>query len=317
MRLITATADDNALLEGIADLINRDSEASGLADYSEAWDADMAGLWVEREDEMLRLVAAVTEAGMVVGFALINGWGCSVSPVVDPGTPSWLAEEVASALIAVGSSALRGMGCGGLIKVSGGVMGGFRHSLMRAVSEPLGEEVSGSLMVLRYLTKRSPPAGYVVRSLRPHEDREALEAIVRVRNEAFSEYGWEPVEADDLRPYYADLFRRYRQVPVAVAHSEDGTPAGYVEAFVHEALSGRLVGEVSMVAVRPQHRGRGLGSYLVTWACERLLERADLIYLYAVGRVRGFYHRLGFSEEAWFIRLFTRPSIRPNTLLIE
>ena len=317
MRLVAVTADDNALLEGIADLMNRDNESSGFADYSEVWDAGMVRLWVEREDEMFRLIAAVTDGGGVVGFALINGWGCSVSPVVDPGAPVWLAEEVADALIAIGSSALRGMGCGGLIRLSAGIMGGFRHSLMRAVAAPIGEEVSGALMVLRHLTKRQPPAGYVVRSVKPDEDREALEAIARVRKEAFSEYGWEPVDADDLRPYYADLFRRYRYVLVAVAYVGDGEPAGYVEAFVHKALSGRLVGEVSMVAARPEHRSRGLGSFLVAWACERLLERADLVYLYAVGAVRGFYHRLGFSEEAWFIRLFIRPSIRLPQLLIE
>jgi len=102
-----------------------------------------------------------------------------------------------------------------------------------------------------------------------------------------------------------------------VAYDTGGDPAGYVEAFAHEALSGRLVGEVSMIAVRPEHRGRGLGSFLVSWACEQLLERADLVYLYAVGAVREFYHRLGFSEEAWFARLFTMPSIRPPQLLIE
>lgn len=309
MRILTARASGRILLEGVAELINKENRYSGLADYSEVWDADMVGLWVEREDEMFRLVAAVTEAGRVVGFALINGWGCGISPVIDPGIPAWLVEEVASALIAVGSSALRGMGCGGLIKVSAGVMGGFRHRLIREVAGHLGEEVSGVLMVLKRLARHDLPPGYVVRCVRPHEERGALEDIVVIRNEAFAEHGWEPVSADDVRPYYADLLRRYPHVYVAIAYSGDGDPAGYAEAFAHRALSGRLAGEVSMVAVRPGHRGRGLGAYLVTWACDRLLEVTPRIYLHAVGTVRGFYHRLGFADEAWFVNLSARPLI--------
>lgn len=309
MKPVTVSATDDQLLEGIAELINKENNYSGLSNFSEVWDADLVRLWVESGDEMLRLIATVTDGGGVVGFALINGWGCSLSPVIDPAVPAWLAEEVASTLIAVGSSALRAMGCGGLIKVSGGVMGGFRHSLVKRVTHPLGEEVSGSLMVLRHVIKHPLPPGYVVRTVRPHEDHEALKAIVKIRNEAFSEYGWEPVDVENLRPYYADLFRRYRHVFVALVLNEWGDPAGYVEAFAHPAVSGKLVGEVSMVAVKPEHRGKGLGSFLVSSACERLLEIADSVYLYAVGGVTGFYHRLGFREEACFIRLFVRPFI--------
>lgn len=309
MRLVELGERDEDLLQGTAELINRAALAEGLGDYSETWDAEMVRLWVSGNDEGTRLIAAVTDGGAVAGYELVNGWACIMRPAVDPHRPAWLAEWVAEALTHLGTSLLRGMGCGGLVRIHAGVEGGFRHRLLKAVANPFGEEIYSYLMRLVEPVERPLPEGYVLEVVRPDKDMEALEDIVAVRNEAFAEYGWSPVEAGDLRPYYADLFRRYEKVVVALVRAGDGSPAAYVEAFAHRAVSGRLAGEVSMAAVRPGHRGRGLGSFLVSWAGRELLREAGVVYLYAVGPVGGFYHRIGFAEEARFMWLLTRPLI--------
>jgi GNAT superfamily N-acetyltransferase len=141
-----------------------------------------------------------------------------------------------------------------------------------------------------------PPPGYDVREARPHESLEDAKTLASVFNDAFSVYDafW-PWRVERVQRYYSDLFKRRRAI-VYIAYSRSGDPAGFVEAYIHATLSGGLAGEISLLAVKRSHQGKGLGAYLLSLADEWLRSQgARVVYLDATPLAARLYLKLGFK----------------------
>jgi ribosomal protein S18 acetylase RimI-like enzyme len=119
--------------------------------------------------------------------------------------------------------------------------------------------------------------------IRPFEDRDT-EAVVD-----FSLRAWAPVFASLERVLGSEIFRRLhpdwredqrRAVEEALVASKervwvaeaDGIAVGFVATNVSDP--GRNMGEISMLAVDPDHQGGGIGTALTKFALERLKDAA-------------------------------------------
>lgn len=70
---------------------------------------------------------------------------------------------------------------------------------------------------------------------------------------------------------------------------------GFVEAYMHPALSGGIAGEISLLAVKRSHQSRGLGAYLLSLADRWLRSHgAQVVYLDAMPLAARLYLKLGF-----------------------
>ncbi len=289
--------------EDVAEIIRAEHLAVGLARYCEPWDAGIVDLWFHGSFDDRLFLAAVSD-GTTLGFA----WAhltepCMIVPVPDPRIPPGLGLSVAEAMVRRAAGWLLSKGCRGVVDVHAGYRYGYRHMLLRRLFGSPLEAKAGALMVLEEEPRGEAPPGHVMREALPHRSREDLEALVAIRNDAFRDHGWEQVEADDLEPYYVDLYRRY-EVAVILAEDPAGTPAGFIEVYLHRNLAGGLSGYVSMLAVAHQFRGRGLARALLTRGYRWLRSRgAETIYLHSLGGVEGFYSRLGFKELRYTVRL--------------
>lgn len=137
-------------------------------------------------------------------------------------------------------------------------------------------------------------AGVVVRSARVDD----LEAIVACMAAGALVEGRE--DASDLAPYRTALDEA-QLVPSDVLVAEaDGEVVGVAQfiVFRHLQYRGRLCAELESVHVRPDHRGRGIGTLLVTAAVERArsidCHRIQLTSNVARTSAHRFWERMGF-----------------------
>ncbi len=303
-RLVSDYRGGGRISEEVAEIIKAEHLTTGLASYCEPWDAGIVDLWFHGDFDDRLFLAAVSSGGTTLGFA----WAhltepCMMVPVPDPRIPPGLGLSVAEAMVSHAARWLLSKGCRGVVDIHAGYRYGCRHMLLRRLFRSPVEMRAGALMVLEGEPRGEAPPGYVLREASPHKSREDLEALVVVRNDAFRDHGWEQVEADDLKPYYEDLYRRYK-VAVILAEDAVGTPAGFIEVYLHTNLAGGLSGYVSMLAVAHTSRGRGLARALLTRGYRWLRSRgAETIYLHSVGGLEEFYYKLGFRELRPTVRL--------------
>ncbi len=68
-------------------------------------------------------------------------------------------------------------------------------------------------------------------------------------------------------------------------------------------LSGPLNGYIQIVAIHPEHRGRGLGAQLIHFAEERIFQQSPNVFLCVSSfnhRAQKFYERLGYLRVGEF-----------------
>ena len=94
----------------------------------------------------------------------------------------------------------------------------------------------------------------------------------------------------ELAPLITDAHIRSARMDHLVARM-DGGPVGCARV--------RLMGDtayVSAIAVRPELRGRGIGTALTVAATRRAAGRAVLVWLHCTPRSRSLYERLGYRH---------------------
>ena len=78
----------------------------------------------------------------------------------------------------------------------------------------------------------------------------------------------------------------------------DGRPVGFVAVIIHDDTE---TGEIYMIAVDPDHQNRGVGSELVTFAVDRIVERGMKLAEIGTGgdpghaAARRVYEKAGFT----------------------
>jgi ribosomal protein S18 acetylase RimI-like enzyme len=148
--------------------------------------------------------------------------------------------------------------------------------------------------------------------IRPFEDRDA-EAVIDLSLRA-----WAPVFASLEQGLGSEIFRRMhpdwsedqrRAVQEVLAAKKgrvwvaelDGTAVGFVAIELHHPE--RNMGEISMLAVHPDHQNGGIGTAMTEFALERLEEAGMKIALVETGGDPGHAAARQTYEKAGFVLL--------------
>ena len=183
-----------------------------------------------------------------------------------------------------------------------------RADIINLVKEIIGSWVKemngGYLMVSSGLRKIEPPKGYRIRKLNPDKLKDETRIIVDIFNNSFNIYdNFSPWNPKDAEIYYKNLFRK-RKAIVLIAEDHSGEPAGFIEAYIHPTFSGKIAGYHSLLAVKRNHQGKGLGSALLSAAENWLRDQgAQTIYLHAVEKASMLYLKLGFRIQDSYLRV--------------
>ncbi len=165
------------------------------------------------------------------------------------------------------------------------------------------------------LIRRSVPRGYRIRAARPHIDPRDAKAVSKIYNDAFKAYSdydyWSPIDA---MSHYARLFARKAEAIVYIAETAAGEPVGFIESYTYLSLTGRKIGYHSLLGVREEHRGRGVGSALLSTATQWLRTRGvEAVVLEAEPPAYNFYVEHGFRPVSEAIGFKTYVECLPST----
>ena len=148
--------------------------------------------------------------------------------------------------------------------------------------------------------------------IRPFDERDA-EAVVD-----FSLRAWAPVFTSLERVLGSEIFRRQhpdwredqrravedvcaaQKGPVWVAEV-DGDAVGFVAIEVYDL--GRSMGEISMLAVDPEHQGVGIGTALTEFALDRLKDAGMTVAMVETGGDPGHTAARRTYEKAGYVQL--------------
>jgi mycothiol synthase len=173
-----------------------------------------------------------------------------------------------------------------------------------AFARAVGLRYDSSLWQLR-LEPSTPtvPPGFpddvVVRPLQPGADEPAFADLVNI---VFLDHP-SPlhVEEDYLRVVHARPDFDPSTILLVSPASDPDALVGFCRIGTYHDDDGRLVGEVKLVGVRREARGRGLGRELVRWGIEAVRRRgAGQVYLSAEGENTGalaLYEAIGFRPQ--------------------
>lgn len=145
-------------------------------------------------------------------------------------------------------------------------------------------------------------------TIRPYADRDA-DAVVRLSLRA-----WRPVFAsieqamgpDVYRAFYPDGWRKSQRAAVETALAEEdawvaeigSAPVGFVSVVLHPEDS---LGEIHMIAVDPDHQGKGVGTALTEHAMDWMREAGMEVAMVEAGGdpghapARRTYKKAGFG----------------------
>jgi ribosomal protein S18 acetylase RimI-like enzyme len=137
--------------------------------------------------------------------------------------------------------------------------------------------------------RRSTPAPYSIRPLRPDDLQDISRVHWRACRIAYRFMGWS-YSLDEVRRWYADKMKEWDWGQVACAQS------GAVVAFV--AASGAYLDQLF---VDPDHQRAGLGGALLSAMLERRLRPVTLCVFAENRPARAFYEKFGFRQagEWW------------------
>lgn len=294
MRVLEGYAGgDRVVDEQLAQLYNRCRRDEPWSQRAMTPD-DVAGFFQSEwfEPGMLALLEL---GGRVVGYSWTwrSRGGVEASLCVDPELPRWLRLTGAEALLSWARRRGAEMG-GGRLFIWAGYRYGYTHRLLVQVLTGFVEVHGSTLMRFSGRVRRAePPPGYEIAMVEDPAEEEVLRGIVDVYNAAFSRYEWHfPRGYEDARRE----FRRRR--PVFFTALRGGEVVGYAELTRFRAVDGGVSVEVAVLAVKPEHQGRGLGKALlyraVTYALEAMGVR-ERLFLVSVPGLEGFYASMGFS----------------------
>ena len=143
------------------------------------------------------------------------------------------------------------------------------------------------------------PADLIVRWLELDRDEEAYVELV---NEAFLDHP-SPlrVSVAEIRNVHAQAGFDPRMVLLLAAPRDPGRLLGFARVDRYTDDAGTAIGEVRLIGVRPEARGRGLGRELLRWGITEVRQRgASHVILSVEGandRALGLYLREGFTTE--------------------
>ncbi|MCE4613840.1 MAG: GNAT family N-acetyltransferase [Desulfurococcales archaeon] len=296
-------------LEGeIARLHNSLARAYGRECLSEPLDPSLVRYWFDDPEYEPEMFAAVeTDSGGLAGYSWVwvnvdegpapLSW---VNVSLDPGLPWSEMRKVAYILLSWARHSLESwQEARGVVELRLGPMGNPIQKVVYSVAGcgREGEKVGGYLMLSpEGGVEAGVPPGYVISEARPDRSKDDARRLVEVFNDAFSIYeDYWPWRLERAVEYYRELFKR-REAIVLLARDRAGRPAGFIEAYIHPTLCGDKAGYISLVAVKREHQGRGLGSSLLSKAEKWLKSRgASSTYLYAIPRSSTLYLKLGYK----------------------
>ena len=174
----------------------------------------------------------------------------------------------------------------------------------QAFARSVGMRRHSSLWRLRLADDVCPgpaafPDGILTRALQPGRDEAAFVALV---NEVFLDHPW-PIRltVDQLERAHASPDFDPGSVLVASDASDPDAMLGFCRVAGYPADDGARVGEIRLVGVRRETRGRGLGRALTAWGIARLRTGgAERVVLAVEGENAGalrLYEALGFRPD--------------------
>ncbi len=297
-----------SIAQHLAKLVNRFMEAEGLAEYSPQYHPDdITADWLRHPRDS----AAYVEEDVLIGFcyawSLDSGEG-RVRVYFDPDHPA--KTDAVKALLAWSRSHLTGKHTA-IVEIGGMVKDGEAYRLLKNIlSSEFAEKESSYLMRLKSRLEKPPlrDADIVFKTITEHRQltESIIDQVVEVYNDAFSTYGgewrWSP---RDAQQYYQRLFTNPRRKPILILALKNNTVVGFVEAYGFTSLSNSRTCYISLLAVRREMQGRGIGSNLLAKAVETLdsIQGCDIVYLDSLPRPRKLYEQLGFTVEKVYVRL--------------
>jgi mycothiol synthase len=139
----------------------------------------------------------------------------------------------------------------------------------------------------------------VIRWIEPGTDDESF---TRLLNTTFADHP-SPLDVDlaTIRRVHGEPAFDPSTILLVAAASDRDRPIAFCRVGTSHEDDGRLTGEVKLVGVRPEARGRGIGRQLVRWGIEACRERGAVdVYLSVEGENRGalrLYESLGFRQD--------------------
>ena len=302
-----------------ARLYNRVYEAYGIDCYVEKVKSeDIESALREKERYGGELVVLLLSE-LVVGLARARiaediGLG-RVLIIVDPSLPDPLAAEAYRTLARWAYRLVEGRsGVSELVGVALGIA--WRHTHLLA-SNTLG--ISPGEAGIAYIMLEAPalpgpphglPEGFRLEMLTEPPKGGILEGIADAINDAFDEYlDYEPWDAEDADSHFKDLYRRRPGTVVATVLSPGGEVAGVAVAYPVETICRESILYLSLLGVRREFRGLGLGRRLVDavrWYAFR--QGASRVIVDSEPEVDKIYYRVGFNPTGtwWAYTLVPR-----------
>lgn len=171
-----------------------------------------------------------------------------------------------------------------------------------AFAQAMGLRYTSSLWLFRLpadgvVAPAELPDGYVTRAWDPEPD---LDAFVAFANAAFVGHP-SPLHLTPALVRLVTGLPTFDPAGICLIEGRDqpGTPVAYATVEIRPADDGRPVGWIAQIGVLPEHRGRGLGRFLLRWGVAYLRAKGGEVVELAVeaenDRALGLYRRNGFE----------------------
>ncbi len=276
--------------------------------YSEPVSLEDVRGWLSSQDLEPEELALALVDGRLAGYAwawVSDKEELSFTSIrLDPSMPQDTINGAARLLLSWARLSLEEwQGVRGVVDVRLGPLAGFTHSILaRHLPGLESYRETGVLMRLESPRPRRAPEGARIVEVDPVRDRDALESIVNIYNDAFSIYpdfmNW---NIEDAANYFRRMYKRHRMIVLQAL--EGSEPVGFVEAYEYSSTCGRVIGYLSLLAVSRRFQGRGVGSMLLSSALEKLRAGGvGEIVLVAVPEAVRLYMRLGFRPLRVYVK---------------
>ena len=303
--------DGSGMHDEIAELVNEYYLSLPVASFYEPASPATVLEWFAPPHYDPRLFSAVvSESGRVWSYSWAwSGGGlepfeAGIVLVVRPSLPPAVAVGVSEALLSwarhslVSWQGVRGsvmiystLGVGPLPRLLAELLGsghpmlvwGYVLSMEPASSEP----------------KRGSSSGLVVRGASPHRDEWDLQAVATLLRESAQHHLTGYLDVQELREYYEHFLRRKGSF-TALAISNSGEPVGFLEAYMHESLTGSIVGKInSLVTSRRAEKAVDVGLEMISYAVSRLADQGvQIVYVDSMEGEVDLFLRAGFRPVA-------------------